>query len=543
MSRPTRGKVIQSRLTILKRIPSSAVLSGVLVGTSFIPFPPWALLFCMVPLWVGVLRDRGEGFWKGFFRGWWTQSILTLVGFYWIAYVSHEYGYMTWPVSIFVLLLFASTVHLYFPLATGVTQWLEKKFNFSLSVRAGLLATLTGLGEIFWPSLFPWNLGYSFLWIGSPVAQTADVIGFQGLSAIVLFANAGLAWAFCRWRETGKFIYVLGKLLAMLAVFTGLYSWGLHQQEKWKNPDTILQVLQVQGNISNLDKLAAEKGAGFGQSVIDTYFNLTREGLFKHPKADLIIWPETAYPDYLNPAGLSQRTYGQQFIDFLLEIKKPLITGAFSRAQDSTEKRQPYNGFFLYSESAHLWGSPYHKVNRLIFGEYTPFVEYIPFLAQLSPAGFGWSAGPGPQVIPFGDYFIGPQICYDSLYPEFSTEMTQQGADILINLTNDSWFGPTSEPHQHMLMTMGRAIETRRPLLRTTNTGITSAILADGTFLEKSTLFTPWYGMYEIHFKKQAPKTFYSDHPQWVTIFLVFILIALLTIGFGRFVREKSRLA
>ena len=136
-----------------------------------------------------------------------------------------------------------------------------------------------------------------------------------------------------------------------------------------------------------------------------------------------------------------------------------------------------------------------------------------------------------------GDFRLGPQICLESLYPKFSASMARQGAEIFSNVTNDSWFGRTFEPYQHMTMTLARAIENRRPLLRATNTGITTAVLADGTVLEKSPMGEEWVGFYNIPFQKNPDVVFYSliaGYSPWLSAFTAVFLC-----GFTWFRRRK----
>jgi apolipoprotein N-acyltransferase len=521
-------------------LQKAALFSGLLIGTSWIPFPPWALLICLLPLWGSVLQNK-ETFWKSFWRGWWTQFVLSLIGFYWIAYVSHEYGFIPWPFSILILLLFVSTVHIYLALATGTAQWLRTKLELSEWATLATMAGLTGLGEMWWPSLFPWNFGYPFLWIHSPIAQWADVIGFQGLSLFVLFTNAALTWGIQQARTRKKVSPIITLTSALIVLLIVMYTTGLQKKQDWQKTDSQLKVLEVQANIGNFDKYMAERGQGFEQSIADQYFGITRQALREHPEADLIIWPESAFPDFLNVPDLHSRPYASQFTKFVQEVKKPILTGGYSHTTDERGRYRIYNAIFLYGPpqgtdglELQSYGEPYHKTDLLMFGEYTPLSETFPFLAQISPAGEGFARGKGPQIVPFGEFKIGPQICYESLYPEFTSRLVGLGADFIVNLTNDSWFGPTSESHQHMIMTLARGLEARRPLLRSTNTGITTAILADGTQLQTSPQYTVWSHVFEVPFKKNAPVTFYSQYGSWLPYLLLIFLAATIFLGRGR---------
>ena len=107
---------------------------------------------------------------------------------------------------------------------------------------------------------------------------------------------------------------------------------------------------------------------------------------------------------------------------------------------------------------------------------------------------------------------MGPQICYEGLFPDFSRSLSDQGAQIFVNVTNDSWFGTSAEPYQHLFMTLARGIEFRRPVVRATNTGISAAMRADGTLLDLSPLHTEWTRLYEIPYRKVPHPTFYQEY-------------------------------
>ena len=135
---------------------------------------------------------------------------------------------------------------------------------------------------------------------------------------------------------------------------------------------------------------------------------------------------------------------------------------------------------------------PYDKVHLLIFGEYFPFSDRFPVLREWFPFTADFARGPGPETRRIGGIRVGPQICYEGLFPDFSRDLADQGAQIFVNVTNDSWFGTSAEPHQHLVMTLARGIEFRRPVVRATNTGISAAMRADGTLLDLSPLHAEW---------------------------------------------------
>jgi len=498
-------------------------LSGVLIGTSWIPFPPWALFFCFTPLWYFVIQKQRS--WREILlAGWVAQFVLTLIGFHWIAHVSHEFGYMPWPFAILMLLLFAAGMHIYIPLAAFVSVALSRKLRLRLGATLLLLAGFTALFEQMWPSIFSWNMGYPLLWSQSSLAQWADVVGFSGLSFLVFLLNTWVLWLFLHKNLKIAALSTLG-----ISILLGLLHWqALEKKAFWGKTDSELKALVVQANIGNVEKIYAEQGKGFHQHIIDQFFTLTKEGLAQFPETQLVVWPESAFPDILDVFAES-RTYPRQFRTFSQSIQKPILTGAYSKDPPDKPFRDDYNGVFLFDEKASLVGEPYHKTQLLIFGEYIPFGRDFPILAKLNPGGIGWGRGQGPMTWTLMGTTLGPQICYESLDPQFSSSLAKKGADVLINVTNDSWFGPTFEPEQHLFMTLARAMETRRPMLRSTNTGISSAILADGTVLQRSPLFQRWVGLYEVKFQKNAPVTFYSRFGAWLPLVL-FVFLSLVAL-------------
>lgn len=505
-----------------------ALLSGFLVGTSYMPFPPWAVLFCWTPLWWSCLQDKNLK--DVFKKAWVSQFVLTLIGFHWIAYVSHEFGFMPKPIALLVLLLFASTVHIYIPLAVVAARFLGSRFSTGNLGVLIMMAAFHVVGETYWPSLFTWNLGYTLFAADLSVYQIADVIGFLGLSFLLHLSSAIIVWLILK-KNVQTTVSTVGW---MIFIFAGLTFWGRFKADSWRDTDSWFSTLIVQANIGNFEKLAAEKGRGYQKEIADRYFELTRAGLATGQKVDLVVWPETAYPDYLGGHN-HFRINNQYFTDFAREIKRPILTGAYGNDPPDSRTRAEYNAVFLYDGQGKPLGESYKKTKLLAFGEYTPLGDLFPILKKWNPAGSGWGRGSGPITMDLGPVKLGPQICYESLYPDFAASSTRNGAQILINVTNDSWFGPRSEPIQHMYMTLARAIENRRPMIRSTNTGISTVVLADGRILNKSPLHQPWQQVFDIPYRSQPELTFYSK------FYFLFPFILALIIGIAIWKGKQQR--
>jgi apolipoprotein N-acyltransferase len=518
-----------------------ALLSGLLAGTSYIPFDGWALLFCYIPLWSAVTQmnrnfkptdSLKKLYLKVFFAGWMTQFILTLIGFNWIFYVSSEFGHLHWSLAAGALLLFAVAMHLYIPLSMvlGVFAFRYFKIN-NVKAQFFILALILSLIERIWPSIFEWNLAYTLLWIQLPLFQWADLVGFWGLSTWLYLFQAGLGCAYIEYSNSKKAAALTG--IAVLALVFILSATGSLRAKAWHG-DQQIKIAIAQGNVGNSEKIQSEQGPQFHAYIRDIYSNLSAEHLAKNP-ADVIIWPETALPFALDDYYLN-RPQQQQLLQTIQSWKVPVITGAYSVSRDKRDYLGyplTRNAVFYLSPQMGFLAPPYYKTNLLAFGEYLPLGEQFPFLYTLLPFVGVYEKGSGPITaslkIKEQNIIFGPQICYDSLSPGFTRGLSRNGAQIIFNVTNDSWFGWWAEPFQHGLMTLGRAIEARRPLVRSTNTGISSAILADGTQLQNSPIDHSWAYTYDISYQQNPAQSFYTrigylDWILWLCILGLLIL-------------------
>lgn len=513
-----------------------ALLSGVLIGTSYIPYPPWAIGFCYLPLWWAVLAaSQSKNYKYIFFLGWLSQFTLTLLGFNWIYFTAREFGHLNAPLSLAALVLFASFIHLYIPFSLVAATYLKRKFNLQTTAFIFTIALVHILLERTWPSIFEWNLGYTLLWIKSPLAQWADTIGFWGISALIFIFQAMLLYAAMTFK-THK-VKALSVLAATFTCVIGLALIGQNKKQEFSKTDSHVKVTIVQANISNEEKLQAEKGYDYQPFVFNSYFEATEQELARvNNETDLIIWPETALPVALDKV-YHYKPSQQSILAKVKTWQKTLVTGAYSQ---DTYKRDHMgnliirNSVFFINPDGEV-AAPYYKTDLLVFGEYMPFGQEAPFLYKLFPFVGVYERGPGPvqKAIPLAnqELTLGPQICYESLNPGFSRGLSKIGAEIFFNLTNDSWFGDWAEPYQHMIMTLARGLENRRPLIRSTNTGISTIILANGEILEQSPVYKKWAHTYTVPYTKNPKLTFYSKYGYWDWALWVLILLSILERG------------
>src|SRR5512141_208541 len=491
---------MRSRLSTY-RLP---LLSGLLLGTSYIPFPPWALFLCFVPLWLFWLREGSLR--KILWGGWLAQFVFCLIGFHWVAYTAHEFGRMPWPAALLVLLLFCAFGHLFFVLAGLAFALLRDRLHLSRASQLLLLPCVTALCWRTVPMIFPWNLGYPWLGARLPAFQLAEFVGFEGLGDLTLFLNLALlaAWEH-RKERTGA--YLLGGAVGLLLLLNGA-GWITGKAQP--TPDATARILVVQGNIGNLGKVSAETREGAREEILRRYFRLTLEGVARAEgrAPDFAVWPETAFSGTIL-TGRQHAGYAVVLSEFVQRNGTPLITGAL---RDDAGTGMKSNSMGFIGRDGWMTDPPYDKTRRLAFGEFVPFSDGFPGVKRWFPSAGDFAPGPGPGTRRIDGIRVGPQICYEGLFPDMSRSPADQGAQIFVNVTNDSWFGTTAEPYQHLSMTLARGIEFRRPVVRATNTGISAAMRADGTLLELSPLHAEWTGLFEIPYRKAPSPTFFQEY-------------------------------
>ncbi len=501
------------------------ILSGFFIGTSYIPFPPWASLFGFVPLWLFWMR---QSHWRPvFWGGVLTAFMFTLIGFNWMTHTLHEFAHLPWFFAGIGMLVFGLIGHLYVPLAGVLWFWGRNKFLWQERLALWLMALITTLCEANSLTLFDWNFGYSWYGANIPLYHWAEIIGFSGLSAATLLCNLPMYYAWQQRKErSGKFLFA-----GVVAGFIALNLSGVWLKSRLPEPDAILRPLLIQASTPNSEKMAAELGEGYTQEIIRRVMALTDNALHNNQgkSVDFVMWPETAFPALLG-AEFRHEEFPMLLSHFLHERQLPLLTGAYGV---DLKSRLATNSLFLLDKAGEIVEPHYSKTILLAFGEYIPGAETFPVIRKLFPQIGLFARGPGPTVLfEWQGFRMGPQICYESLFPKFTRSLANLGAQFIVNVTNDSWYGTWQEPYQHMYMTLARGVEFRRPILRVTNTGISTVSLASGEILERSPMNQAWAKSYEVPYLKNPKSTFYQDWFYLVPGLLWGSLLTLLAVGF-----------
>jgi apolipoprotein N-acyltransferase len=434
-----------------------------------------------------------------------------------VAYTAIEFGHLPWPIGVLVLFLFAALANLHIVIPGVIFYIIHSHRPMKPWQVAIFLPLSTVLLETWVPMIFPWNFGYPWYYARWPIYQIADTVGFVGLSAFTLLLNGILFWG---WLQRKKSIRWKSAVATALSLFVLLNIFGWWKEKTFSPTDSKLRIAMVQANIGNLEKQIAEHQGRFRQEISDKFFRLSRQAL-STGDVDLLLWPETAFPDFADDAY--EKSYNPKRLrQFIQEIQTPLLTGAYSGDHGS---QRTYNALFLFNSKGELVAAPYRKTILLAFGEYLPGASYFPILSQWIPMVSQFDRGSGPTVWTWNDLRLGLQICYEGLFPDFSRELSQKGAQIFFNVTNDSWFATHFEPLQHLYMTAARAVEFRRPVIRTTNTGISTAILADGRLLNRTPQNQEAILTLEVPYHNAPNNSFFQLWGQYIPFLLLLILL------------------
>jgi apolipoprotein N-acyltransferase len=311
-------------------------------------------------------------------------------------------------------------------------------------------------------------------------------------------------------------------------LFAALNLLGMWHGVDAGEGDAKTKFLLVQSNIGNQEKIKATAGIAPRDAIINQLNGLTRDGLKTFGPVDFVIWPETAFPAIIDTSNL-EGAYPQELRNFVSSIRTPLITGGFSRLPSNGKET---NALFVIGANGKWMTEPYNKSVLLAFGEYTPMEEWFPSLHRVIPQmGHDMGSGPGPTVLDAGTVRLGPQICYEGLLDWYSRMSAKRGAQIIVNVTNDSWFGNWEKPFQSEMQTLARAIEVRRPLVRVTNTGLSTVMLASGQLMAVSPLSQAWIHLYEVPYATKPGTTLFMTWGYYLIPATLVAALMLISLG------------
>jgi apolipoprotein N-acyltransferase len=465
----------------------AAVLSGFLLVVAFPRYDQSLLLFvALIPmLWALRGQSRKAGFWLGFVNG----MVFYLGLLSWIFYVTYVYGHLPLPVALGVLLLLAAYLSIYRGLWAWGVVWAEKR-NVNLLWFAPVLWVVLEFVQGYPISSFPWELLGDGLYRQQILVQAADLIGTYGLSFLIVLVNMSVVVMFSpatRGRSPGRLKALLILIIVIAAwVGYGTYRQGTITEAIAKSPK--IKTAVIQGNIGQGEKWDPK----IVQSTLETYAKLTKETLAQKnwpedsANPPLVIWPETAAPFFFNHNPGHDTPWDLLMKNIARENKCFLLFGA-PASEEGPKGELLFNRAYLTNPQGEVVGH-YDKSHLVPFGEYVPFGRVLFFISKMVPQIGDFVEGPVGSTLTLPQGKIGVLICYESIFGYLSRAQVQNGAHLLVNITNDAWFGATSAPYQHMSMAVLRAVENRVSLARAANSGISAFMSGDGRILWTSPL-------------------------------------------------------
>lgn len=391
-----------------------------------------------------------------------------LIAFYWLNNTIIEFGGFNPIVAGAIYLLFCSVSALKFLLLVFIYRRLPTIVD-KLGLRTAWAWTVV---EFLPLGIFPWALGHTQIRF-FPFVQIADIAGAYLVSLVMLWTCES-AWRLLALHEKNK------ALLAPIFIFFACIGYGLIRipQFSFNENNSDIPIAIVQANISIEEKHNLK---AFAQNV-ERYSALT-QSLESNP---LVIWPETVVQDWI-ATNVGNVTLDQRVPQFSGPLGyRPMLIGALT--YEGNEKT--FNSALAILPDGSI-PAPYHKQILMPFGEYIPFGKFFPWLRKNILTIADFTAGTEIKVFDFPvcstagcqQIKTSPLICYEDIVPSISRQATKAGAQLLVNLTNDAWFGNSAAQYQHHIIASFRAIENRRFLVRSTNTGLSAVVSPNGKTL------------------------------------------------------------
>ena len=452
-----------------------AIATGLLLTASF-PFVDWGFFawIALVPLFFAIKDGTPlSSLLLGILSG--VVHYATLL--YWIAGVISHYGQL--PALLCIVLFMSLVLYLsFYPglFAMFVNRLSTRSIPYYLS--GPFLWVALEYIKSYFLSGFPWqNLGHSqYNWLH--LIQISDIFGVYGLSAIIIAVNGVLFKALYSLSGERSFAWRPGFGVALLLVVLLAYgTWRIETVDRAVEDAPKRKIAVVQGNIDQSVKWLPS----FQYETLRRYGTLSAAALKKEP--DLIIWPETALPFYfLHDEDLTSRT-----LKLVRDCGVYFVLGSPSFSKTGQQIRY-YNSAYLVGPGGTVEGK-YDKVHLVPYGEYVPLKKYFPFVGKMVQAVGDFDFGTAGQVLLWENNKIGVLICFEAIFPELTQSMVRNGAQVLINITNDAWFGRSSAPYQHLSMVVFRAVESHRAVARAANTGVSAFVDPVGRLLDETPLF------------------------------------------------------
>lgn len=501
----------------------AATLSAVLLILSFPDFNLWPLAWCaLVPLLLVLAINRGR--WRPFFLGWVFGTVFFYGSCYWLTYSMIHTGGIS-PLIAYPLLLPGAVLLGIFPglfglfMARAIRHWGTPAILLAPVVWSTLeWLRLEVTGQL-------WNaIGYSQAFHPSLIGP-ARWGGVYAVGALIVLANAALVLVLMRRNVRAVVLSASAIIVVLLLVFPPV---GRMEVERMQNTEAI--VVAIQPNVP-MDLVKSNDDM---KLLTARHFEMTEAALKQIPNGTeprLIIWPES-------PMNFG---YGgdEQLRAILASFAQQHHVSILLNSQETAPNDGIYNSAVLINEQGKLVAQ-YDKIRLLPFGEYVPLPDWVPGAGLIRAIVGDFTAGTNYPLMPVGNLRVGVFICVESAYPAIARRFTDEGADVLINISNDGYLGPTAVMRQHLANAVFRATENGRPLLSVTNTGITAFVEPNGETKDATSGFKPEVRIWSLS-PSPGERTFYTKHGDVFVISCAFLSLLIFVFTFVGGARKAQK--
>lgn len=520
------------------------LISAILLGLSFPPIPlPYLVLVGLAPYFSVITKNKSLGQINRF--TYFVALIFNVITLYWVG---------SWTPDADPFLMVAGSVLIFFNpllfLIPSTLFYLAKKYVHKEAALFMLpwfwlfyeyIYSLTDFR-------FPWLSLSNALPYFDQYIQIADVIGSYGLTVLIVYSNIFVYLIIRHLKRSEKVAFVYLAFLFVIIIFPLYY--GISKINNYHNSPDKIKVGLVQPNLNPNKKWEV----GNLDTQINMYLSLTESAIAD--SVDLVIWPETALPVYLLTDNY--KLHAERIQRFVDSEKIPILTGMphanfypndlnapsdAKPSKDGSSVYTSYNSILFFTPNDEV--KQYGKIKLVPFGEKVPLVEIIPVLGKWMKWNVGISSwNTGEEKVLFNLFEnsrqvnIGGVVCIESIYADFIADFVRKGADFIAVVTNDSWYGNSSGPYQHKEMSVLRAVENRRSVVRAANGGISCIINPLGNTVSDTKMFTKSVLVGDVWINKKL--TFFTRFPLVFPILSTLVSILVLLISLKKKVEKKK---
>jgi len=491
------------------------ILTGVLTGLAYPKFE--LMLFgwiSLIPL-LYVLIPKRPG--QAFVLGWIAGTSFYLVLLYWIPAVPAHYGGLSLPFSLLIYILFAIFLALFWAFPCMLISLIKHKFSFAVYFLIPFLWVTFEYAITHILTGFPWGLMAYSQYKNIFLIQTASITGVYGVSFILVFFQSMIA-LFLRSKSKAWLIFAFSFI-----IFIHLMGWVA--LKKNITPEKDFYGAVIQGNVPSSIQWENTSAQKIKELFIHHLY-LSRQSV--QEGARLLVWPELSVPLCFSCSNGLYEKFKKDLILFARNNNVTLVLGTYETAYERDDIHYFNSAVCLNSEGKY---TQYNKMHLVPFGEYTPYEKIFSFISNFTHAVGELTPGDHYTFHEFGETRFASPICYEIIFPNLVRKFCLNGAEFLVTLTNDGWYGKSSAPYQHFAIAVFRSVENRRFLLRAATTGISGIIDPYGRILKRSELNQQLYLADQISAIRK--KTFYTRFGNWfsylsLTISALFFILSLL---------------